>query len=39
MGKYWAKIAQISDFVGESLLGFIVRFLRERGSRWMGMRS
>ena len=31
MGKYWAKIAQIVDFVGELLLGFIVRFLRDEG--------
>ena len=31
MGRYWAKIAQISDFTGEVQLGFIVRFWRERG--------
>ena len=31
MGRYWAKIAQIVDFVGELLLGFIVRFLRDEG--------
>ena len=31
MGKYWAKIAQISDFAGKLILGFIVRFLRDEG--------
>ena len=31
MGRYWAKIAQISDFAGKLQLGFIVRFRRERG--------
>ena len=39
MGRYWAKIAQISDFSGKLKLGFIMRVWRERGSRWMGMRS
>ena len=31
MGRYWAKIAQISDFAGKLILGFIVRFLRDEG--------
>ena len=26
-------------FIGEEKLGFVARFWRERGSRWMGMRS
>ena len=26
MGRYWAKIAQISDFAGKLQLGFIVIF-------------
>jgi hypothetical protein len=39
MGKYWAKIAQISDFAGKLQLGFIMQTWGVRGSRWMGMRS
>ena len=39
MGRYWAKIAQISDFVGKLQLGFIMQIWGERGSRRMGMRS
>ena len=39
MGRYWAKIAQISDFAGKLQLGFIMRIWGVRGSRWMGMRS
>ena len=31
MGRYWAKIAQISDCAGKLQLGFIVRFLRDEG--------
>ena len=31
MGRYWAKIAQISDFAGKLQLGFIMRFLRDEG--------
>ena len=31
MGRYWAKIAQISDCAGKLQLGFIMRFWRERG--------
>ena len=31
MGRYWAKIAQISDFARKLKLGFIVRFLRDEG--------
>ena len=39
MGRYWAKIAQISDFAGKLQLGFIMQIWGVRGSRWMGMRS
>ena len=39
MGRYWAKIAQISDFVGKLQLGFVMQIWGVRGSRWMGMRS
>ena len=39
MGRYWAKIAQISDFTGKLQLGFIMQIWGVRGSRWMGMRS
>ena len=31
MGRYWAKIAQISDFARKLKLGFIGRFLRDEG--------
>ena len=39
MGRYWAKIAQISDFARKLQLGFIMQIWGVRGSRWMGMRS
>ena len=31
MGRYWAKIAQISDFAGKLQLGFIVKIWGVRG--------
>ena len=39
MGRYWAKIAQISDFAGKLQLGFIMRILRDEGVAVRGMRS
>ena len=36
MGRYWAKIAQISDFAGKLQLGFIMQILGVRGSRCAG---
>ena len=39
MGRYWAKIAQISDLARKLQLGFIMQIWGVRGSRWMGMRS
>ena len=36
MGRYWAKIAQISDFTGKLQLGFIMQIWGVRGSRCAG---
>ena len=36
MGRYWAKIAQISDFAGKLQLGFIMQIWGVRGSRCAG---
>ena len=39
MGRYWAKIAQISDFVGKLQLGFIMQILGGEGVAVRGMRD